>query len=335
MEAAFEPPPASGAKPTPPADAPYAPRAIGGGKPLDRETLLAAPVRSPRPGILDAPLTKLRGAGPKLSEAAAEIGVSSLGDLLRHLPHSYRDRASPIGLADLKLGEEATVEVAVTKAGRVRPTRRRRLTILEAEVGDGTGRITATWFNRAWLVDKLTPGTRLLLRGKLEKRGFNVAEHELLDRDEGAMPAGIHTTGLVPVHPASERLRPQKLREWAWQAASLAPSALEPLPRRAQVADGMPGVADALVASHFPADEGQAAEARRRLAFEELLLYQATLAARRRRRAQSGRGPRSGPSASGWAAGSTHCRSSPPATSARRSTTSTRTSPGPSRCSGC
>ncbi len=272
---------------------------------MDRDALLAAPVRSPRPAILDAPLTKLKGAGPKLSEAAAEIGVSSLGDLLRHLPHSYRDRASPIGLADLKLGEEATVEVEVTKAGKVRPTRRRRLTILEAEVGDESGKVTATWFNRAWLVDKLTPGTRLLLLGKLEKRGFNVAQHELLEegrlRHDPAssasrpVPVGIHTTGLVPVHPASERLRPQKLREWAWQAAPLAPSALEPLPPRQQAQDGMPGVADALVASHFPADEGQAAEARRRLAFEELLLYQASLAARRRRRAQSGRGTQIGP----------------------------------------
>ena len=297
MEAAFKQAPAA---------AGYAPRAIGTGDPLDLDALLAAPVRSPRPAILDAPLTKLKGAGPKLSEAAAEIGVSTLGDLLRHLPHSYRDRASPIGLADLKLGEEATVEVEVTKAGKVRPTRRRRLTILEAEVGDESGRITATWFNRAWLADKLTPGTRLLLLGKLEKRGFNVAQHELLppadgkrsrrrDAEAGSPPAGIHTTGLVPVHPASERLRPQKLREWAWQAAPLAPNALESLPARQRAQDGMPGVADALVASHFPAHEGQAAEARRRLAFEELLLYQASLAARRRRRAESGRGTEIGP----------------------------------------
>ena len=75
----------------------------------------------------------------------------------------------------------------------------------------------------------------------------------------------------------------------------MAPNALEPLPARQRAQDGMPGVADALVASHFPADEGQAAEARRRLAFEELLLYQASLAARRRRRAESGRGTAIGP----------------------------------------
>ena len=224
----------------------------------------------------------------------------------------------------------------MTKAGRVRPTRRRRLTILEAEVGDETGRITATWFNQAWLADKLTPGTRLLLRGKLEKRGFNVAEHELARRAiRGRCPPGY----TPPAWSRSTR-RPSGCARRGFASGPgrrrpLAPNALEPLPRRARSADRMPGVADALVASHFPADEGQAAEARRRLAFEELLLYQATLAARRRRRAQSGRGPRSGPPASGWAAGSSRCRSSSTGDQLAALDEIDADLAGPSRCSGC
>ena len=173
-------------------------------------------MRWPDAAALEAPLTTLRGAGPKLAEAAAELGIESVGDLLRHIPHSYRDRAAPVRLGDLKLGEEATVVVEVRGGVRARPTRRRGLTILEAKVADASGTATATWFNRAWLADRLAPGTRLLLRGKLEKRGFTVTEHELLGGDGG--PEGLHTTGLVPVHPASERIRPQRLREWAWQA---------------------------------------------------------------------------------------------------------------------
>ena len=281
MEAAVDRPPGQAAEAV-------APRALGSGRPLTREQLLAAPVRWPIPAILDAPLTTLRGAGPKLSEAAAEIGIENLGDLLRHRPHSYRDRATPIGLGGMKLGEEATVEVAVSKAGRVRPTRRRGLTILEAGVSDASGAATAIWFNRAWLAERLQPGTRLLLRGKLEKRGFTVTEHELLDGPDTAAPAGLHTTGLVPVHPASERLRPQKLREWVWQATPVVRHAIEPVPSRLRRRAGLAGAADALTASHFPADEGEAAEARRRLAFEELFLYQASLATRRARR-RSGR----------------------------------------------
>src|SRR5215213_745295 len=211
MEAALEREPEQGGG--------YVPRALATGDVIQREQLLDAPLKTlPRPSILDAPITKLKGAGPKLTAAASEMGMSSLGDLLRHFPHSYRNRANPVGLGDLRLGEEATVEVEVSGA-KLRPTRRRRLTILEADVFDPSGKVKAVWFNRAWLADRLQPGARLLLRGKLEKRGFNVAEHEFLDGAGDS--AGLHTTGIVPVHRASERIRPQKLREWVWQAVPM------------------------------------------------------------------------------------------------------------------
>jgi ATP-dependent DNA helicase RecG len=266
----------------------YIPRALGTGEPLRNDELLAAPLKSlPRPSILDAPITKLKGAGPKLAEAASEMGISSLGDLLRHLPHSYRDRANPVGLGDLRLGEEATVEVKVSGA-KLRPTRRRRLTILEADVFDPSGKVKAVWFNRAWLADRLQPGTRLLLHGKLEKRGFNVSEHEFLD--VAGDSAGLHTTGIVPVHPASERIRPQKLREWVWQAAPMARHAVEPIPGRLRRELRMGNATDSIVASHLPADEHQAEAARERLAFEELFLYQAALISRRGRRVSGNKG---------------------------------------------
>jgi ATP-dependent DNA helicase RecG len=284
MEAAIERDPS-------PAE-PFGSRALGSGDPLGTAELLAAPLKSlPRPELLGAPLTTLRGAGPKLSEAAAELGIESLGDLLRHIPHSHHDRADAVGIGELRLGEEATVEVQVASEPRLRPTRRRRLTILEAEVSDETGRLKAVWFNRAWLRDRLVPGTRMLLRGKLEKRGFTVSEQELLDSDSGRGPAGLHTTGIVPVHAASERLRPQRIREWAWQALPLARHAIEPVPGRMRAELRMAGAADCLAASHFPADAHAAEASRERLAFEELFLYQASLAARRGRRFELGRGP--------------------------------------------
>jgi ATP-dependent DNA helicase RecG len=278
----------------------YVPRALGSGEPLDRERLLNAPLKTlPRPSILDAAITKLRGAGPKLAAAAEEMGIASLGDLLRHLPHSYRDRADPVRLAELKLGEEATVEVEVAGA-KVRPTRRRRLTILEAQVSDASGKAKAVWFNRAWLADRLQPGTRLLLHGKLEKRGFTVSEHEFLDSPG---QAGIHTTGIVPVHPASEKLRPQRIREWAWQALPQARHAVEPVPGRLRRDLRFASSQDALVASHFPADEHAAEAARERLAFEELFLYQAALVTRRGRRVAGDRGialPEGGAQVGSW-----------------------------------
>ena len=170
----------------------------------------------------------------------------------------------------------------------------------------------AVWFNRAWLADRLQPGTRLLLHGKLEKRGFNVSEHEFLDieRVAGAHSAGLHTTGIVPVHPASERLRPQRIREWVWQATPLARHAVEPIPGRLRRELRMASATEAIVASHFPADEHQAEAARERLAFEELFLYQAALVSRRGRRVSGKRGIELPPPEPMSRAGSSRCHSS-------------------------
>jgi ATP-dependent DNA helicase RecG len=261
------------------------PRAFGGLPALSLEALLAAPIRWPRPSALDAPLTRLSGAGPRLAASAAEAGIETLSDLLLHVPRRYRDRSEVLALGDLRLGEEATVLVEV-KSARLRRPRRRGLTIVEATIGDGTGTAKAVWFNQPWLADKLTAGTEMLLVGTLDRRGFRVAEHEFVPKAErsGTAPPGLHTMGLVPVHPATEKLRPQRIREWVWQALGLADEVIEPLPAELRARRGLASAADALRAVHFPASEEEAEQARERLAFEELFLYQAALATWRRRR---------------------------------------------------
>jgi ATP-dependent DNA helicase RecG len=197
------------------------PRAIGTGDEQDRESLRRVELRAaPRPSRLELPITSLKGAGPKLAAAAAAIGIETLADLLWHLPHGHRDRAGVREVADLRIGEEATVMVSVRSA-RVRPTRRRNLRLVEAAVADTSGPMKAVWFNQAYLAERLRPGTRLLLNGKLDRSGFRVSAHEIVAGGvapaTGAAP-GLHTTGIVPVHNATRELSANRLREWAWQA---------------------------------------------------------------------------------------------------------------------
>src|SRR5918994_5404943 len=168
----------------PSVDVPDPPRAFATGEEQDRDGLRAVPLRSrPRPGRLGAGIATLRGAGPRLAEAASELGIDSLGDLMWHVPHGYRDRTTLSEIAELRLGQEATV-LAQVRSARVRPTRRRRLTILEATVADDSGPTKAVWFNQPWLAEQLEEGTRVLLHGKLDKAGFKVDAHEVV-RDEG------------------------------------------------------------------------------------------------------------------------------------------------------
>ena len=231
----------------------------------------------PRPSRLAVPLGSLRGVGPKLAERAARIGIETVGDLLASVPHRHEDRSDQTLISDLPLGAEKTIAVVVQSA-TVRPTRRRNLKIVEAKVADESGVAKAVWFNQAWLADRLRPGSSWLLHGKLDRSGFRVADYEELG--EG----GIHTTGIVPTHSATEGLAPKKLRDWTWEAIGLAGDALEPLPAGIRARRKLAGVADALTAAHFPATLEQVGPARERLAFEELFLHQAALAVRRRGR---------------------------------------------------
>ena len=256
--------------------------------------LAAVSLRSARVySLLDSPIDSLRGIGPKVTEACEGLGLRTLGDLIEHVPHSYRDRADAVAISELKIGQEATV-LAEVRAARLRPTRRRGLTIVEATVADESGALKAVWFNQAWLAERLRPGARLLLNGRLDRNGLRVENYEFLGggaiddqerpdplRCDERIPSGIHTTGMVPVHPAGEGVRAQKLREWVWAALRYARHVDEPLPAALRVRRGLAGAADARLAAHFPANEGEVDAARHRLAYEELFLHQAALVSRR------------------------------------------------------
>jgi ATP-dependent DNA helicase RecG len=163
------------------------------------------------------------------------------------------------------------------------------LSITSVKVGDDSGSLRASWFNQPWVASKLTPGSTLLLTGSRDKRGFRVSEYELLsagDEEKGS--------SFVPVHPATEQLKASRIREWVEQAIGLAPNVVEALPAELRARRGLAAVADAVKAVHFPAGEEDVEGARGRLAFEELFLYQAVLASRRRAHRVARPAPRMG-----------------------------------------
>src|SRR4051794_10087664 len=194
---------------------PAPPRAFASGAEQTREELARVPLRSlPHPSRLRRPVTGLPGVGPAAAKRLARLRIETAEDLLEHLPFDHRDYEGRRTVAELAIGEEATVLVQVRDC-RVRPTRRRRLQIVEARVADETGPLRALWFNQAYLADQLTEGTTVLLRGRLESGRdgptFRVSDHEIArPGDEGL---GRHTTGLVPVYPATEGLAARRIRE--------------------------------------------------------------------------------------------------------------------------
>jgi len=248
-------------------------------RPLERAELLEAPIRYPRPERLSAPL---HAGGPKSTEAAASLGLHTVGDLLEHLPH---DRREARAVAQLATGESATVVVEV-RAIASRPVRRRGMRpLVEATVADGSGSVKATFFNQPWLVQKYAPGSRIVLHGKLEGRNrFRVQGHAPTTEAAASVDGVAH-------YPATEGISSTQIHALVREHAAALGDVVEPLPGRLRAAAGLPGRSAALAAVHFPELPTDQAGGRGRLAFDELLLVQLALLRRRASRAEGTSAP--------------------------------------------
>ncbi|HEY5428017.1 MAG TPA: ATP-dependent DNA helicase RecG [Solirubrobacteraceae bacterium] len=245
---------------------------------LSGAELAEALIRYPRPSVLAAPL---QFDHAKAEKAAVVLGLSTVGDLLAHIP---RDRREARSVGQLVAGETATVVVEV-RAIASRPVRRRGMRpLVEATVADGSGAMKATFFNQPWLASKYPPGTRLVLHGKFEARNrFRVQGHarttEAAAGDEG-----------VAHYAATEGLSSTQILALVREHAGALKDVPEPLPAAVRTREGLPGRRCAVTALHLGGDEDQAL-GRRRLAFDELLLVQLALLRRRRLRSAGSAAP--------------------------------------------
>ena len=228
---------------------------------------------TPRPERLELAIDVLPGVGPTVKKRLAKLGLETVGDALTYRPHRYEPAAPERRITELFGEDEAVI------AGEVRSTRlqrARRLKLVKARVADETGEITAVWFNQAWLAERLVPGMRVRLRGSLRGREFAVRSYDL---------NGVSSTAdFAPVYPATEEITVKKLREVVGAALDYARDVVDPLPAELKAAASLPGRADALAALHRPRAEADGERARRRLAFDELLVLQLGLARRRQGR---------------------------------------------------
>ncbi|GIU95432.1 MAG: ATP-dependent DNA helicase RecG [Gaiellaceae bacterium] len=234
---------------------------------LDPPERWPRPTSVPRGDRLAAPVETLAGVGPALRRRLGRVGIETVGDLLWQRPRRYEAPVPTVTVSELFGEDEVVLDVVVRS---VSSRRRGRLSILTARVADETGEIKATWFNQPWLESRLSPGTRVRLRGRPSRYGFTVCSYDL----EGE----LETADFAPVYPATEDLSQKKLRELRAQALRHARDVGAPLPAAVAEALGLPLRADALLALHRPRSLAEAERGRRALAFEELLVLQLALA---------------------------------------------------------
>jgi len=234
--------------------------------------------------VLARPVQYIKGVGPQRAKLLERLGLSTVDDLLHHLPARYYDRREMTPLAELQRDTPAVVQ------GVVQSIQVSRKGILEVTIEDGDGRVVLVWFGQAYREKEFRIGDSLIATGKVQPRRthLTVVDFEILG--DGESP--LHAAGLVPSYSATKGLSQRQVRSLVRQALDEAgTSAPEVIPKDILARRGLSGVQQALHQIHSPGTPAEAEAGRRRFAYEEFFRLQTELALRRRadRREAAGR----------------------------------------------
>ena len=229
--------------------------------------------------LADIDVEVLKGVGEKRKESLADYGITNVLELLMNYPRKWVDRTNEARVCDLVVGQEALVIVEVRKVSKF--TTKNRRTVVTVQVGDESGRLTAVFFNQPWRERQLKVGTQISMFGKPDLfRGVLQMSNPLVDL------IGDRTGRIVPIYPQSE-----KAQVSTWELATWVENALErcrerglsdPLPNELISRLELVDRTAALWSIHFPETMVVKQNARRRLAFDELLRVQVVLVGRKR-----------------------------------------------------
>ncbi|HEY2172538.1 MAG TPA: ATP-dependent DNA helicase RecG [Mycobacteriales bacterium] len=231
--------------------------------------------------------TLLRGVvGGKTATALEKaFELRTVGDLLRHYPRRYAERGELTDLGSVVVGEQVTVLAEVRKVNR-RKMRNRPGTLLEVVVGDGRRTLLLTFFNQAWRERDLFVGRRALFAGKVTdfngKRQLNGPAYQLLGAADDAEGAAEEFAGmLIPVYPAAAGLPTWTISRAVRLVLDTLDPPADPLPEPLRRRHRLVGLGTALQDVHRPPDTVALRAARIRLAWDEAMALQVTLAQRR------------------------------------------------------
>lgn len=222
--------------------------------------------------MLDQSVAYVKGIGESRKAKLESLGISTVEDLLYYFPYRYEDLRIK-DLTEIKSEERVTVkgEVYGEPILSYYTRKKSRLTV---RVIVGQLVVTAVWFNQPYLKERLRRGTTLYISGKYDpsKMQITVSETSFSDTRERQIGA------LQPVYSVTGAISVKWLRKVMTDALQQFGAAIdEILPYELVERYRLMSRREAISAIHFPENEQSAAQAKRRLIYEELFLFQLKL----------------------------------------------------------
>ena len=224
---------------------------------------------------LQDPVTILKGVGFTRAKQLEGLGIRTLQDLICHFPRGYEDRTRLVTIGELEEGVPACFRAMVAGSPRAAHIRK-GLDLTRVQVADHTARLTLTFFNRKFSAGQLEYGKEYIFYGQLsgDYSGYGMTNPVF----EAPDSPPVMTRRVLPVYPLTAGLSNTALCKAVSQALALCDPPEEILPPQVRAEYGILPAAEAYRMIHSPASMEEAAQARKRMIFEEFFLFSAGLA---------------------------------------------------------
>lgn len=213
----------------------------------------------------------VKGVGPKRFYKLKRLNIKTLYDLIYFFPRDYEDRTKFMKLREAPVGEKVSLEVEITGLPAILKPRK-NMSILKIPFRDDSGIGNLVWFNQDYLKDKFFIGERLVVNGKVNRMG---SELQIVNPvfEKGNMKDKVGR--ILPVYPLTEGLTNNEIIKIIGNVLRENIDYLEEnLPYELREKYKLMGIKEAIRGIHFPRSKREVTEARRRIAFEELLTLQ-------------------------------------------------------------
>ena len=216
-------------------------------------------------------ISTIKGIGAKTESHLARIGIYTVGDMAEHYPREYHAYDTPVSIENTEYDNRRQSGYRVIFSETPKLLKRGRTPIVSVMLHAGNTSVQVVWYHSPYVRQQLKPGCTVILYGKITSKGSRrMLDHpDIYTEDQYA----LLQKSLQPVYGLTEGLTQNffmKTMHSILDSGLLLP---DPLPADIRRQYQLSEYNYALRQIHFPENEEACRMARKRLVFDEFLVF--------------------------------------------------------------
>ena len=221
--------------------------------------------------LFNKDIESLWGVGATRAKLFRKLGVDSIGALLEFYPRTYTDFTNNVSISEAPFNEDCCIKAKIASDFTVRKIRP-NMVIYKCHVSDGFSNMELNFFNNKYVLNMLKLNKEYFFLGKMVlKDGFKRMNSPNFEPVTDKMT-------LKPIYKQTEGLSSRIIEKSVISAFKLLPETLNDcLPVWLRENYNLCDLKFAMYNIHFPEDDQSLKIAKKRILFEQLLVFYLTL----------------------------------------------------------